>query len=153
MAWCWHSSKLWQTSRGEFMLDLKINKLGQWEGSSIKFQRYLTWKSESLHSGEDWSKHCPISTLSNPNFQNPTFFRAVSMDPQPQKGVPKQAAFEGAPSRTTVSILTTAINKPCNLRQISLYPWALSFSVIKYYWISKDPCSTYRIFLFYDKGS
>lgn len=38
-------------TEGEFMLDLKINKLGQWEGPSIKFQRHLTWKSEILHLG------------------------------------------------------------------------------------------------------
>ena len=51
------------------------------KGSSIKFQRHLTWKSETLHLGWGWSKCCPISNLSNQNLCNPTFSRDVSLGP------------------------------------------------------------------------
>lgn len=134
-----------QTSSGEFMLDLKINKLGQWEGSSIKFQRHLTWKSETLHSGWNWGKHCPTSTLSNPNPLNPTFSGDVSQDLEPHMVKilcvgPKESSSLKASSRLMVSIPASTINKPYNLRQISQFSWALAFSAIKWrYWISKVP--------------
>lgn len=133
MAWCWHSSKLWQTPSGEFMLDLKINKLGQWEGSSIKFQRHLTWKSETLHLGWGWRKHCLISTLPNLNLWNPAFARDVFLEPVATWlnlfiSVPKKAVSSlKASSRFMVSISASAINKPYNLRLISRLSWALGF--------------------------
>lgn len=116
------------------MLDLKINKLGQWEGSSIKFLKHLTWKSETFHLG--WASTNTALFLHSPTqMYKIQYFLGMfpcSLKPHMVKSIhvnPKESSALKVWSSSGLndSIPASAINKPYNLRQISQLSWAIDF--------------------------